>query len=98
MSYSRLLALGLATSVISSVFNQMGSMVASGKGVVGALLMVIVCVIGHSFNLLTSLISCYVHTCRLQYVEFFGKFYEGGGNKFAPLGINTKYIKLKEEK
>ncbi len=97
MSYSRILALGLATGVISQVFNQMGSMVGSAGGVVGAIGMAVVCLIGHAFNIGISLIGCYVHTCRLQYIEFFGKFYEGGGKKFEPLSVNTKFFKLKEE-
>lgn len=97
MSYSRILALGLATGVISQVFNQMGAMVGSAGGVIGALGMTVVCLIGHAFNIGISLIGCYVHTCRLQYIEFFGKFYEGGGKAFEPLSVNTNYFKIKEE-
>lgn len=97
MSYSRLLALGLATGVISQVFNQMGSMVSGAGGIVGIILMIVVCIIGHAFNIGISLIGCYVHSCRLQYVEFLGKFYEGGGREFAPLGANTRFFKFKEE-
>ena len=44
-----------------------------------------------------NLLGAYVHTCRLQYVEFFGKFYEGGGKAFAPFKQNTKYFDFKEE-
>lgn len=97
VSYSRLLALALATGVISQVFNQMAVMVGSSGGV-GIVLLIIVCIIGHAFNIGISLIGCYVHTSRLQYVEFFGKFYEGGGEAFAPLSANTKHFKFKEEK
>ncbi len=96
LSYSRILALALATSVISQVFNTIGSMF--GGGVTGAIIMVIVCVIGHILNILISLIGCYVHTCRLQYVEFFGKFYEGGGREFKPFSAKTKTFKFEEEK
>jgi V/A-type H+-transporting ATPase subunit I len=95
LSYSRLLALGLATGVIASVFNQMGSMF--GGGVLGAIIFIIVFVIGHTFNIAINLLGAYVHTCRLQYVEFFGKFFEGGGRAFNPFKSNTKYVDVKEE-
>ncbi len=96
LSYSRLLALGLATGVIASVVNQMGSM--GGKSIGGAILFIVVFVIGHTFNMAINLLGAYVHTCRLQYVEFFGKFYEGGGKPFEPFKLKTKYVDLKEEK
>lgn len=95
LSYSRLLALGLATGVIAQVINQMGSMV--GKGPVGFILFVIIFIIGHTLNLAINTLGAYVHTCRLQYVEFFGKFYEGGGEPFTPFKENTKYVKIKED-
>ena len=95
LSYSRLLALGLATGVIASVVNQMGSM--AGKGIFGAIVFIIVFIIGHVFNLAINLLGAYVHTNRLQYVEFFGKFYEGGGREFHPLRADTKYVDIKEE-
>ncbi len=96
LSYSRLLALGLATGVIATVFNQMGSML--GGGVVGGIFFTLVFVIGHGMNLAINLLGAYVHTNRLQYVEFFGKFYEGGGRKFQPFAAKTKYFKITEEK
>ena len=96
LSYSRLLALGLATGVIASVVNQMGSM--GGKSIGGVILFIVVFVIGHVFNMAINLLGAYVHTCRLQYVEFFGKFYEGGGKPFEPFKLKTKYVDLKEEK
>ncbi len=95
LSYSRLLALGLATGVIASVFNQMGAMV--GDGVLGAIVFVLVFVIGHTLNIAINLLGAYVHTNRLQYVEFFGKFFEGGGRAFAPFSANTKYYKIRED-
>lgn len=95
LSYSRLLALGLATGVIASVFNQMGSM--AGSGVLGIIIFVFAFVVGHILNILINILGAYVHTNRLQYVEFFGKFYEGGGRKFTPFAVNTKYFKIKED-
>ena len=96
LSYSRLLALGLATGVIGSVINQMGSM--AGGGIVGALLLIFVFIVGHSVNIGINALGAYVHTNRLQFVEFFGKFYEGGGRAFHPFGVNTKFFKFKEDK
>ena len=95
LSYSRLLALGLATGVIAQVFNKMGSML--GATWYGLLIFVVVFLIGHVLNLGINVLGAYVHTNRLQFVEFFGKFYEGGGKKFEPFTENTKYYKVKEE-
>lgn len=95
LSYSRLLALGLATSVISTVFNKMGSMV--GDSIPGVIVFILVFLIGHGLNLAINALGAYVHTNRLQFVEFFGKFYEGGGRKFQPFAIHTKYFKVKED-
>lgn len=96
LSYSRLLALGLATGVIAEVFNKMGSMF--GDGVLGIILFALVFLIGHTLNIAINLLGAYVHTNRLQFVEFFGKFYEGGGRKFTPFAMNTKYYQFEEEK
>ncbi|MBR3146696.1 MAG: V-type ATP synthase subunit I [Eubacterium sp.] len=95
LSYSRLLALGLATGVIASVVNQMGSM--AGGGIVGAVLFIIVFLIGHSMNMAINILGAYVHTNRLQFVEFFGKFYDGGGRPLEPFEQDTKYVEVKEE-
>ena len=95
LSYSRLLALGLATGVIATVINQMGAM--GGSGIGGAVLFLLVFLIGHSINIGINLLGAYVHTNRLSFVEFFGKFYEGGGSEFAPFAFHTKYFKIKEE-
>ena len=95
LSYSRLLALGLATGVIAQVFNKMGSML--GATWYGALVFVLVFLIGHVLNLGINVLGSYVHTNRLQFVEFFGKFYEGGGRKYEPFGEHTKYYRVKED-
>ena len=95
LSYSRLLALGLATGVIASVVNQMGSM--AGGGIIGAVLFIIVFLVGHAMNMAINILGAYVHTNRLQYVEFFGKFYDGGGRPLEPFTQDTKYVEVKEE-
>lgn len=95
LSYSRLLALGLATGSIASVINLIGTM---PKNIgVKAVLLVVVFIVGHTANLAINLLGAYVHTDRLQFVELFSKFYTGGGREFAPLTVNTQYIKFKEE-
>lgn len=95
LSYSRLLALGLASGVIAQVFNRMGSM--AGGGVFGAIVFILVFVVGHTLNIGINLLGSYVHTNRLQFVEFFGKFYEGGGRLYKPLSENTKYFNVTED-
>lgn len=96
LSYSRLLALGLATGVISTVFNKLGAML--GGGVVGAIFFTVVFLIGHSMNMAINVLGAYVHTNRLQFVEFFGKFYEGGGRPYTPFATHTRHFQIKEEK
>ena len=96
LSYSRLLALGLATGVIAQVFNKMGSML--GTKWYGILIFILVFLIGHVLNLAINVLGAYVHTNRLQFVEFFGKFYEGGAKEFTPFTEKTKYYNVKEEK
>ncbi len=95
LSYSRLLALGLATGVIATVFNQIASM--GGNNVVGVILFIFVFLVGHALNFGLNVLGAYVHSNRLEYVEFFGKFYEGGGRKFNPFKENTKYFNVSEE-
>ena len=91
LSYSRLLALCLVTGVIGSVVNMLAAMMGN------IVVFVIICLFGHTLNIAINLIGTYVHTCRLQYVEYFSKFYEGGGKVFTPLKINLQHFKFKEE-
>lgn len=93
LSYARLLALGLCTGVIASVVNQLGATPGGGQWFI----FIPIFIIGHTINLGINLIGAYVHTNRLQYVEFFGKFYEGGGNKFDPLSAQSQTFVFKEE-
>lgn len=95
LSYSRLLALGLATGVIADVINTMGTLF--GFSIPGIIVLVIVFTVGTVFNILINVLGAYVHASRLQYVEFFGKFFEGGGEGFKPFKINTKYININKQ-
>lgn len=92
LSYSRLLALGLATAVVASVINTMGLIF--GLNVFGVILLVLMFLGGHLFNLVIGTLGAYVHSSRLQYVEFFSKFYEGGGKAYKPFKYDTKYIEI----
>ncbi len=97
VSYTRLAALGLATGFISYAFNIMVNMVSTN--IITTLLFgVLIFLIGHIFNLFINALGAYVHTCRLQYLEYFGKFYEGGGTAFEPLKYNSKYFKIIKDK
>lgn len=91
LSYTRILALALCTSVIAMVVNMM-AMLPGIKGI-GFIFFLTIMALGHALNLALSGLSAYVHTTRLQYVEFFAKFYEGGGVAYAPLKLDTKYTK-----
>ena len=73
----------------------MGTM--AGNGIIGIIFFICVFLVGHTMNIAINLLGAYVHTNRLQFVEFFSKFYEGGGRKFAPFFVNTKYYKVKED-
>ena len=94
LSYSRLLALGLATSIIAGIINQM-SVMFNIPIVLKVIMAAAILLVGHAINFGINVLGAYVHSCRLQYLEFFGKFYTGGGEPFSPLKANTKYIQLK---
>ena len=95
VSYSRLMALGLATGFIGGALNLIISYL--GTGVKAWIFGPLIFIIGHMFNLLINALGAYVHTSRLQYVEYFGKFYEGGGKPFTPFKYTNKFIKIKTE-
>ena len=97
LSYSRIFALGLATGVIGMVINTIAGMLTQGSGVLGALgfvAAVFVLAGGHLFNIVINMLGAFVHTARLQYIEFYGKFYEPGGTEFKPLAIRPKYLDI----
>ena len=94
LSYSRLFGLGLTTGVIGLVMNKLGMIMVEMIGPVGWVAAVIVFIVGHVFNLGINLLGAYVHDSRLQYIEFFGRFYDGSGHAFKPLGSDMKYTYL----
>ena len=88
LSYSRLMALMLAGSVIAQVFNTIGAIPGN------LIFFLIVSIFGNTLNFALNLLGCYVHDLRLQCLEFFGKFYKDGGKAFEPLSIQTKYYNI----
>ena len=90
LSYSRIMALMLAGSVIATVFNTIGAIANN------LVVFFVIFLIGHALNFGLNLLGCYVHDLRLQCLEFFGKFYEDGGRPFDPLEIKTKYYNVAE--
>jgi V/A-type H+-transporting ATPase subunit I len=96
LSYSRLLALGLATAIIGTIVNDMAFMF-DMPGVLKVIVGVLILLAGHTINFAINALGSYVHSCRLQYMEFFGKFFTGGGKPFSPLKANTKYITVKSD-
>ncbi len=90
LSYSRIMALMLAGSVIATVFNTIGSIANN------LVFFIVIFIIGHSLNFALNLLGCYVHDLRLQCLEYFGKFYKDGGRAFEPLAVNPKYYNTVE--
>jgi len=96
LSYSRLFALGLSTAVLAVVVNNF-VMLFKDIPFIGIILAVTVFIIGHFFNMVISGMGAFIHSTRLQYVEYFTKFYEGGGTPFKPFKVITKYIKVQNK-
>jgi V/A-type H+-transporting ATPase subunit I len=94
LSYSRLLALGLATGVIAIAVNTMAGLL---QGPILFVPMVILLVVGHTFNVVINTLGSYIHSSRLQYIEFYNRFYEGGGRSFVPFQIKTRHLEVSPE-
>ena len=92
VSYSRLMALGLSGGFIASAINMIAGMI--GGNWFGMIFIPVILIAGHLFNMFLSFLGAYVHTSRLMYVEYFGKFYEGGGKPFKDFRTENKYINL----
>lgn len=97
LSYARLYGLMLSGAVIAGIISGYGVDFVTGGNVLLAVLGVVILIVGHAFNLVMNLLGAYIHDARLQYVEFYGKFYEGEGELFAPIGSKRKYIRLTNE-
>ena len=95
LSYSRILALSLATGVVGMVMNLLAGMIQGS--VIGFIFSLLIYAVGHVFNLAMGLLSAYVHDSRLQYIEFFNKFYEGGGYAFRPLKVDPRYVEVVDQ-
>ena len=95
LSYSRILALGLASSIIAMVLNIIGTM--PGNTVAGWALLIAVGIVGHPINIALNALGAFVHTSRLQYIEFFGKFYEDGGREFVPATEIGEFTDIDDE-
>lgn len=88
LSYSRIMALMLAGSVIAQVFNTLGAIPGN------IIVFILIFLIGHTLNFGLNLLGCYVHDLRLQCLEYFGKFYKDGGRAFKPMSVNTEYYDI----
>jgi V/A-type H+-transporting ATPase subunit I len=97
LSYSRLLALGLGSAAVGMVINMLAMLVAPSMHGFGVVIGILIFVLGHIFSMAVNLLGAFVHPLRLQYVEFFSKFYEASGEEFTPLKISTQYVDLKDE-
>lgn len=93
LSYCRIFGLGLATCAIGLAFNTLGGIIFGIPGI-GYPVGVIILIPLHVFNLALGILGAYVHNARLQFLEFYGKFYDGGGRLFTPLGSRTKHIRF----
>jgi len=94
LSYVRLMALGMVTGVIAIAINKIAWMI-TGIPVIGVILVVIILIPSHLFNLIINTLGGFIHTMRLQYIEFFGRFYHGGSKPFKPFRLETNYVDIK---
>ncbi len=94
LSYARLYGLMLSGAVIAQIIGQYGGQFLLSGNVLLTVLGVVILLVGHAFNLVMNLLGAYIHDARLQYVEFYGRFFEGEGELFKPLGGEKKYIYL----
>ena len=96
LSYARLLALGLATAAIAVAINGIAKMVSEFPFYIGYIAAILVLILGHSFNIAVNILGAFVHSARLQYLEFFNKFFTGGGREFQPFRSERRYTVMKQ--
>ena len=94
LSYVRLMALGMVTGVIAIAINKIAWMITSIP-VIGIILVILILIPSHLFNLVINALGGFIHTMRLQYIEFFGRFYSGGSKPFRPFKYETNYVEIK---
>jgi len=95
LSYLRLMALGMVTAGLAMAINVIAQIAAQIPYGIGVIAMIVVLVGGHGFNMAINALGAFVHTLRLQYVEFFPKFLVGGGREFVPLSKEYKHVYIK---
>ena len=95
LSYMRLFGMGIATGVFGMVINILIGMLMQ-SGIIGIIFGAVIFVVGHMLNLAINTLGAYVHSCRLQYIEFFSKFYEDGGKPFVPLSETSRYVYVRD--
>lgn len=98
LSYARLFGLGIATGVIAQVFNTLSGMLLGGSSpvmqVVGPIVCILLLIVLHTINIAINTLGAFIHTARLQYVEYYSRFYEAGGRAFNPLSYKTKHVQV----
>ncbi|MBR2341106.1 MAG: V-type ATP synthase subunit I [Clostridia bacterium] len=94
LSYARLYGLMLSGAVIAQIIGNYSTQFLISGNVGLILLAVVLLVVGHGFNLVMNLLGAYIHDARLQYVEFYSRFFEGEGELFKPLGSSQKYVSV----
>ena len=98
LSYARLYGLMLSGAVIAQIVSTYGGQFVTSGNIGLIALGVVLFIVGHGFNLVMNLLGAYIHDARLQYVEFYGRFFEGEGELFVPLGSSKRYITLTGDK
>ncbi len=94
LSYSRLFVLGLSTSILASSFNLVSKLIGGLFGTLGIFVTLLLLLFGHSLTFLMNSLGAFVHSIRLNFLEFFGRFYDIGGGEFKPLGLEFKNIRI----
>ncbi len=96
MSYSRLMALGLTSSIVALAFNKMAMMIGFSNPF-GSIFTIVILVFGHLLNFFLNIIGSFVHPARLTFLEFYSRFYSGGGMNYEPLSKSQKRVNIMED-